>query len=330
MGPASKKKASKATAKAAPSQSPKASPKASPALTAAKPKKASPRATPKATPKASPLAKPAAAKKAATGAKKAAPPGKKSSLVLSHLPNDLPRVYTALLQRTFRRQARPEKGGGAGEGEGEDLLAAGDDDDDDADAAGSADDDDAAVAAAADKTKAPAKKRAPTGPLKDVHLGRPRSVLTPNGAMLMFEVPSKSAAKALHQRLHKQTLFGRTLVAKYGPKATLGECRGVPTVCDVSLSHPMALADIEALLWTLPGVLAVQPLSATGAKDVSAMPPLSLGADADADESGGQKGQRFVATFADEGSALHARAVLSGRRQEGAFVFIKPRPLPDV
>ena len=195
---------------------------------------------------------------------------------MSHLPNDLPRIYAALLQKTFHRSNTNKKH---------------------------------------DSDK--------------IHIPRPRAINQPHSAMLMFEMPNKAAAIALHSHLNQKFMFGHRLTAKYGPKRQLGECSPVPTVADVTVSERIALGDVQQLLAALPGMLGIMPREQEmyEAALVAGRSTSHIKASKFQLEPAAFVGQHFVVTFADEGSALHARAVLSGRRQQGGYLFIKPRPV---
>lgn len=136
-------------------------------------------------------------------------------------------------------------------------------------------------------------------------LARPKLINTTTGGLLMFETSTKGQAKALWQRLHGKTIFCRKLTARFGPKREVAECQPTPTVADIFLSKELSSPEVEQLLHAVPGLLAV------------------------CTTDGRTSGTNFVATFADEGSALHARAVISGRRQRGdIFLFLRLRNLP--
>lgn len=125
-----------------------------------------------------------------------------------------------------------------------------------------------------------------------------------DSAILVFTVASEAAAHALHKRLHNMSVYGRTWKADIH-RAKDVDCDPSPSVVDVRLSAPLPDHTVETVLSSLPGFLAVTRNEHGQAT---------------------QEATSYVATFADEGSALHARAVLSGRKQEGAHMFLARRP----
>ena len=121
---------------------------------------------------------------------------------------------------------------------------------------------------------------------------------SPENAVLMFRVNGRREAKQMWKRLEKCVVYGRKWRPVFAPAAAVTPS-GVPTAVDVTMSAPPLLPhQVEAVLGTMPGLLAV---------------------------TAGDGPQECVATFADEGSALHARAVLSGRRQQGCHLFLTIR-----
>jgi len=119
-----------------------------------------------------------------------------------------------------------------------------------------------------------------------------------DGATLLFRTATKQEAQNLYRRLDRTVVFGRKLRATYHPVSAV-EPAPSPTAVDVVMSAPpLELAQVEAVLATMPGLLAV---------------------------TDGDAPNECLATFADEGTALHARAVLSGRRQDGCHLFLSIR-----
>lgn len=135
----------------------------------------------------------------------------------------------------------------------------------------------------------------------------PEIIEEPESASLLFTVENKSAARELRSRLHHSTCYGRDWAVTVCPIAAT-TCRPVPCVVDATLSLPMPVDFVEGILRPMPGLLDVSHAAdgvARGTPDI-----------------------HYVATFADEGSALHCRAVLSGRRHDGGvFMFLKRRPI---
>jgi hypothetical protein len=130
------------------------------------------------------------------------------------------------------------------------------------------------------------------------HLPSPVVLRSPDNAVLMFRVNNRRDAKQLWKRLEKCVVYGRKWRATYAPLSSVTPTTSPTPVNVLMSSPPLELHQVEAVLGTLPGVLAVSP---------------------------GDSANEFLATFADEGSALHARAVLSGRRQEGCHLFLSIR-----
>ena len=126
----------------------------------------------------------------------------------------------------------------------------------------------------------------------------PTILRSTDGASLLFRTSTKHDAQQLWKRLDRTVVFGRKLRATYAPVSAV-EPSASPTAVDVTMSEPaLSLPQVEAVLATMPGLLAV---------------------------TDGDAPNECLATFADEGTALHARAVLSGRRQEGSFLFLSIR-----
>lgn len=115
-----------------------------------------------------------------------------------------------------------------------------------------------------------------------------------DNAILTFEVPNKEIAQLMYRRLQNAKVCGRRWKVQYMPLAAT-----VPgtTAClvDCVLVPAGSRELVERSLGTVPGFLAF--------------------AEEDAEAGGGKEEARdhFMVSFVDEGSALHARAVLSGR-----------------
>ena len=120
-----------------------------------------------------------------------------------------------------------------------------------------------------------------------------------DNATLLIEVGSKEEAQVVYKRLQNAAVYGRRWKAEYHPLGAVMP-KATPVVVDVRLSSPMVDSDVETVFTTLPGFLAI-----TRAKDT---PQEAV--------------DHYCVSFADEGSALHARALLSGRVQDGAHMFL--------
>jgi hypothetical protein len=117
-----------------------------------------------------------------------------------------------------------------------------------------------------------------------------------DGALLLVETSSKHDAVLLQRRLQNANIFGRRWKTELVPSQALKPIPS-PGVVEVTCSKPLEEHLIEGVLATLPGFLAVT-----------------------ANDEG--QNRSFLATFADEGSCLHARALLSGRTHEGVHMFL--------
>ena len=149
-----------------------------------------------------------------------------------------------------------------------------------------------------------------------------------DGAMLVLTVSTKGEAEQLFSRLQNAKVFGRRLKCEYHPlsttvsnfdsatfakevastKSTRGQQAPTiasqmlaakftqkPTLLSIRTSQKAQSISVHRQLNSMKGFLGLEPVVEKGAL------PDDL------------QHQNFVATFADEGSALHARALLSGR-----------------
>ena len=127
----------------------------------------------------------------------------------------------------------------------------------------------------------------------------PTVVEEADGAIVMMEVDSRAVAEQIFRRTQNAHVFGRRLKTEFHDSDVL-RCANVPVLVDVRLSAPTTCAAVSKLLSTIQGFLAV--------------------ASADGFRTGEDEAlsRNMIATFADEGSSLHARAVLSGRTLGGS------------
>ncbi|CCW65087.1 unnamed protein product [Phytomonas sp. EM1] len=161
-----------------------------------------------------------------------------------------------------------------------------------------------------------------------------------DNATLTVEVPDKATAQMLHKRLQNAKVCGRRWKVQYVPlsqtrtksEACVVECILVPpaprAVAERALSNMKGFLDFVEPPKRLEGVRG----SAEKVSQTDARKPRGRGLkgehveDEEGEEGGpmtGAEGESFSAadsprsvwwaTFADEGSALHARSVLSGR-----------------
>lgn len=132
------------------------------------------------------------------------------------------------------------------------------------------------------------------------------SVIEESGnATLVVEVPSKEAAQRLCRQLQNARVCGRRWKAQYAPAR---QVHASPDPCLVEcVLVPEGSRDLaERALAAVPGFLGLsEPPPELVAQGFS-------GTAVDTQESGESEG-KLLASFADEGCALHARAVLSGR-----------------
>lgn len=154
-------------------------------------------------------------------------------------------------------------------------------------------------------------------------------------AILLIDVNSKEAAKKMFSRLHNARVCGRRWKVQYMRASEL-QCNTAPCLVECTLIPPVAASLAEEALASIPGFLAI-------AKSVPAtMAGEKRSRSREESEDGGNEVEvqndeeeilvkSVLASFCDEGSALHARAVLSGRLvgRSGARMFVKCRPPPS-
>ncbi|KAH9577770.1 hypothetical protein LSM04_003293 [Trypanosoma melophagium] len=163
-----------------------------------------------------------------------------------------------------------------------------------------------------------------------------------DGATLTFEVANKEVAAAMFKRLQNMKLYGRRWKVQYHPIHTV-QCAKEACLVDARLvpAAPRALAlralsGVQGFL-TLADVMGETRNTNINTDEVAdnntenhsddmngagntfpTRVPMSGGSDVDVVE-------RVVASFVDEGSALHARALLSGRMigNSGVRMFLE-------
>ncbi|CUG39141.1 Hypothetical protein, putative [Bodo saltans] len=162
----------------------------------------------------------------------------------------------------------------------------------------------------------------------------PEIIEEADGATMIFEVDSKHIAEAMQKRLNRTTVYGNRWHVDILPVEAL-----IPNqeanVVDVTLNPPGLACDVRQALQSVQGFLAVdhataRPQSgddneedeANEAEEAKKATPHSAG-------RGGAEApvKRLVAVFAEEGAAIHARAVLSGRLvgTQGSRMFLRLR-----
>lgn len=150
-----------------------------------------------------------------------------------------------------------------------------------------------------------------------------------DGAMLVLTVATKAEAEQLFGRLQNAKVFGRRLKCEYHPlSATVSNFDAATFSKSVSVAptkgqsaQPAQSAASKMLSMNFnqkPTLLSVYTSGKTPSiivhRQLNSMKGfLGLEPVVDKNNSSEELFQNFIATFADEGSALHARALLSGR-----------------
>ncbi|CAJ1028416.1 hypothetical protein Q4I30_004863 [Leishmania utingensis] len=177
-------------------------------------------------------------------------------------------------------------------------------------------------------------------PAQHQHMQDVRLVEEIGNATLCVEVDSRATAKLFFRQLQNRRVYGRRWKVQYVPTSAT-ECSSEACLVDCFLVPPASKNLAERALSGIPGFLSFidtldESLPATAVAAASEASPIQdAGNDSDADgsEDGeadpyqGQLCHRLLASFADEGSALHARAVLSGRLvgTSGVRMFLERR-----
>ena len=132
-----------------------------------------------------------------------------------------------------------------------------------------------------------------------------------DGATLVVTVRNKHDAQQYFNRLQNCKVFGRKLKVEYHPISST-ECSVEPIVMVVQTSERCPVSIIRQHLSNIDGFLSVELVGSGATKKIEGAvvegetePASSISLTATS--------KRFIATFADEGAALHARALLSGR-----------------
>ncbi|GET89576.1 hypothetical protein, conserved [Leishmania tarentolae] len=169
------------------------------------------------------------------------------------------------------------------------------------------------------------------------HIKDVRMIEEVGNATLCVEVDSKATAERFFRQLQNRRVYGRRWKVQYVPTSAM-ECSSEACLVDCFLVPPASKNLAERALSGIPGFLSFidtpdEQLSGTTTAAVSEA--LSIqDADNDDDSDGGegdpyrgQRRHRLLVSFADEGSALHARAVLSGRLvgASGVRMFLECR-----
>lgn len=155
-------------------------------------------------------------------------------------------------------------------------------------------------------------------------------------ATMCVEVTGKETAQLLYRQLQNRNVYGRRWKVNYVPSSTL-ECSAEACLVDCLLIPAASQMLAEEALSGIPGFLSFidtpdEPLPVHAA----ASPIQDADNDSGAEDGGegqlrvGQLRHRLLVSFADEGSALHARAVLSGRLvgTTGVRMFLERRNAP--
>ncbi|KAG5476513.1 hypothetical protein LSCM1_04226 [Leishmania martiniquensis] len=168
------------------------------------------------------------------------------------------------------------------------------------------------------------------------HITDVRLIEEVGNATLCVEVDSKATAQLFFRQLQNRKVYGRRWKVQYVPTAAT-ECCSEACLVDCFLIPPAPKHMAERALSGIPGFLSFidtpdEPLPA-GVLDASPIQDVDSDSEAEGNENGepgrhqGQQRYRLLASFADEGSALHARAVLSGRLvgTSGVRMFLECR-----
>lgn len=169
-----------------------------------------------------------------------------------------------------------------------------------------------------------------------------------DGATMIFEVDSKPIAEAMQRRLNRLHVYGQRWAVDILPLDALIPASDA-SVVDVTLNPPGLACDVRQALQSVQGFLAVEQASGAASAektdDAQAAEEEETHDDETHRSSRSGKGvkseknrvcatssdeavvKRLVAVFAEEGSAIHARAVLSGRLvgTQGSRMFLRLR-----
>lgn len=155
-------------------------------------------------------------------------------------------------------------------------------------------------------------------------------------ATMCVEVANKATAQLLYRQLQNRKVYGRRWKVQYVPVSAL-ECSGEACLVDCYLVPAASQMLAERALSGIPGFLSFidTPDVALPTAAASAASSPIHDADNDSEVEGdeeknyyeGQTRHKLLVSFADEGSALHARAVLSGRLvgTTGVRMFLERR-----
>lgn len=165
-----------------------------------------------------------------------------------------------------------------------------------------------------------------------------------DNATLLLQVPSQEAAKKLFKRLQNVRCCGRRWKVQYMPLSSV-TCSTEPCLMQCTLVPPSPQSVAEEVLRSIPGFLAVA--KATPAKNGGSsssdgpshagkngrQPPHvseveeDVGEEWDGNGASGVVVETLLASFCDEGSGLHAKAILSGRLigSSGVRMFVERR-----
>ncbi|KPA74157.1 hypothetical protein ABB37_09425 [Leptomonas pyrrhocoris] len=154
-------------------------------------------------------------------------------------------------------------------------------------------------------------------------------------ATMCVEVANKATAHLLYRQLQNRKVYGRRWKVQYVPVSAL-ECSPEACLVDCFLVPAASQMLAERALSGIPGFLSFidtpdELLPAGGGAAPS--PIRDADNDSEAEEGDaknfyeGQTRHKLLVSFADEGSALHARAVLSGRLvgTTGVRMFLERR-----
>lgn len=158
-----------------------------------------------------------------------------------------------------------------------------------------------------------------------------------DGATLCVEVDGKAMAQTMFRRLQNVRVYGRRWKLQYLPVSEL-ECKSDACLVSCRLHPAASLSLAERALAGVPGFLSFVEARESGggaggdaaAGHASTTASFHGASSAYVDDSALPEERVYevaLASFADEGSALHARATLSGRLigSSGVRMFIERR-----
>lgn len=231
----------------------------------------------------------------------------RGSVLLSNLPADLPAIYRGIMQRFF-----PPNTFSRGE------------------------------AADNKKSEPSGRTSSPKSERRSVKRGPDASAAYPFGSLqvieeadnatLLVKVASREDAQKLYKRLQNVQCCGRRWKVHYAAASAVTS-RPEPCLTECLLVPPAPLHVVEGALNTIPGYLTIAQAFYTSPATAESSRPKKRPREEEGEGESGKGAEaakegvveRVFASFCDEGSALHARAVLSGRQvgSSGVRLFVQ-------